>query len=89
MGFFGLTVQHGTKAAPQPRWKHRLDALLACEAVVDVLAVWREVALWPEAPPFSGGVVDWPARLSRGLAVCRAEAAAVRDYMRSQEVSRG
>lgn len=99
LGFFGYTAQ--AKGAPQPRWKSRRsqdgapDAafVAACAsiesaivAVTDVLAVWREVAQWPDAQPFTGGVFDaWPHRLARGLAVCRAEAQAVRDYLTSQQ----
>lgn len=84
MGFFGYTAQ--AKGAPQPRWRARVDVEAAIVAVTDVLAVWREVAMWPDAPPFSGGIFDaWPHRLARGLAVCRAEAQAVRDYLAGQQ----
>lgn len=53
--------------------------------VADVLAVWREVSLWPDAPPFTGGVDDWPRRLSQGIAFLRHESAAIVAYLRHQE----
>lgn len=89
MGFFGYSLQ--AKAAPQPRWKGAApDVTDAIAAVADVLEVWREVALWPDAPPFAGGVwTDWPARLARGLALCKSEARAVVDYLQHGEVKRG
>lgn len=63
----------------------------AYDSVRDILTVWREVARWPDAPPFPGGVFeDWPRRISRGLAFLRAESKAVESYLQHQQgVSHG
>jgi hypothetical protein len=57
-----------------------LDA--AHREVADVLDVWREVSLWPDSPPFTGGVFDaWPRRIARGIALLRSESHAVLSYL--------
>jgi hypothetical protein len=88
MMFFGLTPKH--KSSPQPRWRGVVDIDEAHREVSDVLAVWREVARWPDAAPFAGGVWDdWPRRLAQGIAFLRGESAAVVAYLTSLEESRG
>lgn len=67
-----------------------MDIDEAHEAVADVLAVWREVARWPDAPPFTGGVFDdWPRRLAQGVAFLKGESSAVVAYLQHLEESRG
>lgn len=91
MGQFGFTPPHMLKKgeAKQPaqfRWKGVVDVNEARESVADVLAVWREVSRWPDAPPFAGGVFDdWPRRLAQGIAFLRGESAAVVAYLRHLE----
>lgn len=88
MGFFGFTPEwddKGKPKAPQPRHRGVVDIDEAHRAVADVLAVWRSVSLWPDAPPFTGGVWDaWPKRLAEGVAFLKAEAAVVQAYLRQE-----
>ena len=75
MGFFGWTQ---TATSPQMRWmaKVNLDAALSSSA--DVLSRWWTMVQWPDAQPYSGGVLDsWPSRIAEGLALCRTEWRAV------------
>lgn len=90
MGQFGFTAPRPAKKgearqAPQYRWKGVVDIDEAHHEVADVLAVWRDVSLWADAPPFAGGVEDWPRRLSQGIAFLKAESAAVVAYLRHLE----
>lgn len=91
MGFFGFTpewTKEGKPAPAQPRHRGVVDIDVAHREVGDVLAVWRSVSLWPDAPPFTGGVWDaWPRRLAEGVAFLKAEAAVVQAYLR-QEAAR-
>lgn len=89
MGYFGWTVQ--ARGAPQFRHKGVVDVDEAFEAGREILDAWLACQDWPEAPPFSGGVLDsWPARLSDGIALCRREWAAVQAYLKSErEAQRG
>ena len=81
-GFYGWTVGGTT---PQPRWAGRVDVGTACARVADVLEVWWAVMRWPEAPPYSGGVMDaWPNRMAEALAVAKAEWQAVTAYLRHE-----
>lgn len=88
MGFFGLTPEwddKGKPKPPQPRHRGVVDIDEAHRAVGDVLAVWRTASLWPDAPPFAGGVWDsWPKRLAEGLAFLKAESAVVQAYLRQE-----
>lgn len=82
LGFFGRTVEGDKDKA---RWKQVVDLDVAVAAVGDILDAWWVMLSWPEAPPFSGGVLDsWPQRLSEGLAEARREWAAVLDFQRWQ-----
>lgn len=90
-GFFGWTVQ---RPSPQPRHLATVDVAEACERASDVLEAFWATLRWPNAPPFSGGVLDaWPARMADGLAVARDEWAAVQAYAQheaqAREVKRG
>lgn len=94
MSFFGFTAptaeQAKKKQAPQPRHRGRVDLEDAHREVADVLAVWRQVSLWPDAAPFDGGVWDsWPQRLAQGVAFLKAESAAVLAYLRHEEAAHG
>lgn len=81
-GFFGWTVQ---APSPQPRWASVVDIADACEAVADILEAFWSTVRWPNAPPFSGGVLDaWPHRMAEGLALAREEWAAVTAYARHE-----
>ena len=86
IGYFGWTLSTKKGQSPQYRWKGVVDLDTAREEVADVLAVWREVSRWPEAPPFTGGVFDeWPRRLAQGVSFLRSESAAVVAYLRHME----
>lgn len=86
MGFFGFTLK-GKRVEPRHRGVVSIDA--AYTAVGDVLAVWRDVSSWPDAPPFSGGVWDaWPRRLAQGIALLKAETQAITMYLQHQEAAR-
>ncbi len=86
---FGFDPPSKKGQTPQYRWKGIVDVDEARTAVADVLAVWREVSLWPDSPPFTGGVFDdWPRRLSQGVAFLRAESSAVIAYLRHLEAPR-
>lgn len=91
MGFFGFTTQplkDGKPQPAQPRHRGRVDVDEAYAVVKDILEVWRAVASWEAAQPFSGGVWDsWPQRQAQGLAFLRVESKAVQAYL--AEVSRG
>ena len=88
-GFFGWDVPTRKGVAPQPRVFGRVDIDEAMAAVGDIIEAWRRCVAWPEAAPFSGGVLDsWPARMADGLAVCRAEFEAVMAYHRHEEARR-
>lgn len=59
-----------------------IDIDEAYAAVGDVLAVWREVSRWSDAPPFTGGVFDaWPRRIAAGIAFLRGESQSVTQYL--------
>lgn len=84
----------GEKKPLRPRWKSVVDVETAYAAVGDVLDVWREVARWPDAAPFSGGVWDeWPRRVAAGVAFLRGESEAVKEFLlheaKKKEVKRG
>lgn len=65
------------------RWQAVVDLNEAAEAVADILEAWRVMLAWPDAAPFSGGVLDaWPQRLTEGLGEARREWAAVLEYQR-------
>lgn len=89
-GFFGLTVKPPKKgqkkATVEPRFKAVVDIDEAHAEVADVLAAWRSTSAWPDAPPFTGGVWDWPQRVAQGLAFLRAESAAVVAYLREEMI---
>lgn len=88
MGFFGYTAADDD-AASQPRHRAVIDLDDAFLRSEDVLDAWVDARRWPDAPPFSGGVLDaWPARLAQGLAVCRYEEAAVRACLRAEAKTR-
>lgn len=87
MGFFGFTltrtVTNGKPAvSAQPRFKAVVNLEEAHARVADITSVWREVARWGDAAPFSGGVFDaWPRRIAQGLAFLRGESKAVESYL--------
>lgn len=99
MGFFGYVRgftrndKKKTEVPPQPLHRARVDLDVALESVGEILERWWSVAAWPEAPAFSGGVLDaWPSRIADGLAVCRSEWAAVQSFLRweaEQKEARG
>jgi hypothetical protein len=63
------------------------EALAATEGLRERFWKWMQ---WPEAPPFSGGVLDaWPARDADALAFMKREWRVVQAYLKSFEVSRG
>jgi hypothetical protein len=83
IGFFGWNVDG------QFRWRGVVDLDAAHAAVGDVLERWWAVLQWPDAQPFSGGVLDaWPQRLSEGLALCRVEWRAIQDFVRTEKEAR-
>lgn len=90
-GFFGFTVRRDAKGKPtglDPRHRGVIDIDEAHREVADVLAVWRSVSLWGDAPPFTGGVWDaWPKRLAEGVAFLRSEARAVMAYLQHEEAT--
>lgn len=87
VGFFGFNPGSST-SPPQYRWKGRLDIDVAREKVADILERWWAVSAWPEAAPFSGGILDaWPSRLADGLAICRSEWAAIQLFLRWEKES--
>jgi hypothetical protein len=53
--------------------------------VGDILDAWRATTRWGDAPPFSGGVWDWPHRLTQGLVFLKHEMQAVTAYLKHQE----
>lgn len=74
---------------PQFRHHARVDISVALAATSEAVSAFMPTVAWPDAPPFSGGVLtDWPARLTEELAVCRWEWAAVQAFVR-QESSNG
>ncbi len=85
-GFFGWSPPCRKGEAPQPRFSAVVDIDEALAAVGDIINAWRQCLAWPDAPPFSGGILDaWPARMAEGLAECRGEFEAVMAYRRSME----
>ncbi len=59
-----------------------VDVDEALSESTEVLEMWRETQKHPEAPPFSGGVMDaWPAWAVDGLAVCRVEVQRIRAFL--------
>lgn len=63
------------------------EALAGSEGLRDLFWRWMR---WPEAPPFTGGVLDaWPAREAEGLSFARREWAMVRSYLKGLEVPHG
>jgi hypothetical protein len=61
------------------RWRGRVDLDEGAQRIGDVLSRWWVMMQWPDAQPYSGGVLDaWPARIADGLVICRNEWAAVR-----------
>lgn len=71
---------------PQMRWRARVDIDDALNASEEVLSRFWPMLAWPEQAPFSGGVLDaWPSRLTEGLALCRAEWAAVKAAVAAEE----
>ena len=86
-GFFGWSPPRRKGEAPQPRFFAVVDLEAALASVGDIIDAWVATRAWPDAPPFSGGILDaWPARLTQGLAICREEFDAVMAYHRHQEV---
>lgn len=70
------------KAGLEFRWEGVVDIEEAHREMADVLEVWREVSLWPDSPPFTGGVFEaWPRRAARGIAFLRSESQAVLSYL--------
>ena len=66
-----------------------MDIADACARVADVLDAFWATVRWPDAPPFSGGVLDaWPARLADGLGLARQEWAAVTAYVQHEAQQR-
>ena len=91
LGRFGFTTQRAKKGEakagpPQYRWEGVVDIAEAQREVGDVLEVWREVSMWPDSQPFTGGVYDaWPRRLARGISFLRSESQAVLSYLQHLE----
>ena len=86
-GFFGFTL---TRTGPQPRWRHKVEVEQALQAAPDIREAFFAWLSWPEAQPFSGGLLDaWPARMARGLGFCRREWAAVKAFLESEGKEKG
>lgn len=85
-GFFGFSG--GTRLRWQPR--EGLEAAFETvrddlghvfDEVQDVINAFFQTVDFPEAPVFTGGVLDsWPARMVDGLGVARREWAAVQSH---------
>ena len=92
LGFFGFNVPKKEGEAEQPRVFSKVDIeeALSEPRVRTVLGVWGEARRYPDAQPFSGGVLtDWPAIAVDGFAVCREEEHAIHDFLRWKERPRG
>ena len=47
--------------------------------------LWTQTQKYPEAPPFSGGVLDaWPAEAVDAIAIAREETATLIDFLRGE-----
>jgi hypothetical protein len=70
----------------QPRWAFRVnieEALAESEGFRELFWRWMK---WPESPPWSGGVFEWPSREADALAFAKREWRAVQAYLKSLEV---
>ena len=94
-GFFGFSttgrvVQQGNreiiKWETQPRHHEVVDIKEALKESEQFRAAFWRWMQWPDAPPYSGGVLtDWPAQESSALAFAKREWAAVQTYLKSLE----
>jgi hypothetical protein len=64
---------------PQPRWKERVDIMQARAVAAPFMDAWFSASRQPEAPLFSGGLLDaWPALDTAAVTVMRQEEDCVR-----------
>lgn len=83
-GFFGFSPDK------QPRWRAVVDVEQAIEESAALREAFWKWMRWPDAPPFSGGVLtEWPAREADGLAFARMEWRTVQAHLKNLEASRG
>lgn len=83
LGFFGFDAM----GAGTPQMLHRevVDIDEALEATKDVRTAWLRAQQHPNAPAYSGGVLDaWPRRMVDGFAICNAERQLLDSYRLSQ-----
>lgn len=67
-----------------------IEEALSDPRAADVLRLWSEARRYPDAPPFSGGVLtEWPAIAVDGFATCRDEEHAIDDFLRWRERGHG
>jgi len=81
-GFFGFDVP--AKGSPQPAHFAVVGIDEACAFAQPHLELWGATRGFPGAQPWSGGVVDWPARDAAALAVLNAESAAVDAFLMAE-----
>lgn len=86
MGFFGYDGAMKKGASEQPRHMAVVDVDEALAVSGHSLELWLQARKHPDAPPFTGGVLDaWPAWAVDALAICRDETSAIRWYQQSKE----
>lgn len=84
IGYFGWQEQTNG-AAPQPLYKAKVDIKRAVAESADLMDLWTQMQKYPEAPPFSGGVLDaWPAEAVDAIAIAREETATLVEHLRGE-----
>lgn len=67
-----------------------MDINAAVAATEDLMELWLETQKQPNAPAFSGGVLDaWPAQAVDALAIARDEFALIRAFLMEEASPRG
>ncbi len=87
-GFFGFDATG--EGAPQLLHKSKVDINEALEKTHDIRAAWLRAQKHPNAPAYSGGVLDsWPQRMVDGFAICNAQMRLVDLYRQSLKAPGG
>lgn len=88
-GYFGYAPAKEGEAA-QFLHKARVDIRAAIAATEDLMELWLDTQKQPNAPAFSGGVLDaWPAYAVDALAIARDEYALIRVFLLQEAERRG